>query len=47
MSPSEKYVKAKEIEVQVTEREICEKRRELDEIMDEIKNAAKDISTKG
>ena len=47
MSPSEKYVKVKEIEVQVTEREICEKRHELDEIMDKIKNAAKDIGTKG
>ena len=47
LSPAENYVKSKETEILATEHEIAQRNNELDEMMDDIKSAAKEVGTVG
>ena len=43
LSPAESFVKSKQAEIRTTEHEICQRKHELDEMLNDIKDAAKDI----
>ena len=47
LSPAENFVRSKKTEILTTKHEIAQRNNELDEMMDEMKSAAKEIGTAG